>query len=94
MSKVQLNVLVLKDDADRLKVAAKAYRAASLNWFVGELIGAMLNPARWDDFQRRLATGQEQMTLELAEARKAAAKPVSSVKRKVVRKRKGRAARG
>jgi hypothetical protein len=76
---VQLNVRVQQADADRLKVAAKAYRAPSLNWFAGELIGAMLNPARWDDFQRRLATGQEQMTLAIAEAQKRPTKPALEV---------------
>lgn len=90
MAKVQLNVLVEKVDADRLKLAAKAYRAASLNWFAGELIGAMLNPARWDDFQRRLATGQQQLTLEIQEAQNASEKPVSTLKKTAPKKRRAR----
>jgi len=66
--KVQLNVLVTPRNVSLLKVAAKAYRSASLNWFVGEMIECMLNPGRWQEFQMRLMSGAQQMTLPLGQS--------------------------
>lgn len=68
--KRQLNVLVTERNIAMLKQAAKAYRAPSLNWFVGEMLESMLNPALWHDFQTRLNTGAQQLTLALPKKRK------------------------
>lgn len=46
-----------------LTLAAKQYRAPSTNWFLGEMVGCMLNPARWPEFSARLTGGTIQMTL-------------------------------
>lgn len=77
--KQQLNVLLYPREIAMLKQAATAYRSSSLNWFVGEMITAMLNPHIWPDFQRRMFTGTEQLKLALSEkvekARKRATKP-------------------
>jgi len=55
-------------EAAMLKIAAKAYRAPSVNWFVGEMIACMLNPARWGEFSSRLSSGTVQQTLDLGQS--------------------------
>lgn len=54
-------------DHDKLFIAAKAYRAPSVNWFVNEMIGCMLNPSRWSEFATRLLAGEEQQHLALTD---------------------------
>jgi hypothetical protein len=76
MKRIPFLVRIPPRDHASLKLAAKAYRAPSINWFVGEMLQCMLNPARWTEFQMRLTNGQQQLTLELqAEATKAANRP-------------------
>jgi len=65
MAKKQVNIRLADREIAMLKNSAKAYRAPSLNWFVSELLTAMMNPDIWPDFQRRLLSGAEQMTLTL-----------------------------
>lgn len=63
-----------KREASMLALAAKAYRAPSRNWFVGEMITCMLNPARWAEFNSRLVSGSEQLTLMMGEEAQAQAR--------------------
>jgi len=59
MSSKKIPVLIRVDPPDhaRLVAASKVYRSSSLNWFMGEMIRAMLNPLEGERFQARLAVG-------------------------------------
>lgn len=66
-----------------LKVAATAYRAPSINWFIREMIVCMLNPARWAEFNARLVGGSEQLALQMGDEAQ------TKVRAKLRRGRKG-----
>lgn len=68
MKRVPFIVRLPEREHAMLKVCAKAYRAPSLNWFVGEMIACMLNPARWQEFSLRLNSGTVQQTLDLGQS--------------------------
>lgn len=78
----------------QLKVAAKAYRAPSVNWFCSEMFACMMNPDRWPEFQTRLMSGAQQLTLSLAGQSGAQGAPSTATRSKgrgtPVRRKRGR----
>lgn len=68
MKRIATMIRLPEREHEMLKVCAKAYKAPSVNWFVGEMIQCMLNPARWAEFSMRLTSGQQQQVLDLGQS--------------------------
>lgn len=68
MKRVAFIVRLPVREHSMLKVAASAYRAPSVNWFLGEMVECMLNPARWQEFSMRLTSGAQQQTFDLGQS--------------------------
>jgi hypothetical protein len=70
MKRIAFLIRLPEKELAQLKLASKAYRSPSVNWFVGEMLQCMMNPARQAEFSQRLTSGAHQLTLDGIEERK------------------------
>jgi hypothetical protein len=70
MKRIPVTIRLPEATHDLLRQASVSYRSPSVNWFVGEMVTCMVNPARIQDFINRLLSGaiQEQISLGQSDA--------------------------